>query len=227
MADGIALRADAPRSTHREGIRLAVPFAIAVAGFGVTFGALARTVGMDPLAVVVMSATTFGGSAQFAAVSVLDQGSAVAVAVTAAVLLNARYIPMGIAAAPAIVGPWWRRLLLGQLIVDESWAIGNRGDGTFDGRRLVGAGALLYVNWVVWSAVGALGAAFLTDPRALGLDAAFPALFLALLWPHVRDRRAIVAATLGAAIALVTSLFTPPGVPIVLATVACLVGLRR
>ncbi len=226
MADGIAVAAPA-RSGYREGIRLAIPFAIAVAGFGVTFGALAHTVDMDVVAVVVMSATTFGGSAQFAAVSLLAQGSTAGAAIAAAVLLNARYIPMGIASAPAIHGPWWKRLLLGQLVVDESWAIGNRGDGTFDRRKLLGAGALLYANWILWSAVGAAGAAFLSDPRALGLDAAFPALFLALLWPHLRDRRAVVAASAGATIALVTSLFMPPGIPIVLATLACLVGLRR
>ncbi len=218
--------ADPRGSTYREGVRLALPFAVAVAGFGLAFGALAPTVGMSPLAVVVMSATAFAGSAQFAALSVLSEGSVIA-AVVAAVLLNARYIPMGIASAPAITGPWWRRLVLGQLVVDESWAIANRGDGTFDPRRLVGAGVLLYVSWVVSCGLGAVGGTFLGDPRALGLDGAFPALFLALMWPHVRERRAALAAMLGAAIAIVTSLFTAPGIPIVAATLACLVGLRR
>ncbi|MDE3113910.1 MAG: AzlC family ABC transporter permease [Chloroflexota bacterium] len=217
----------AQRSSYRQGLRLAIPFAIAVSGFGITFGALAHATNVDLLAIVVMSATTFGGSAQFAAVSVLAQGSSVGAAVVAAVLLQARYVPMSVAAAPAFTGPWWKRLLLGQLIVDESWAIGNRGDGTFDRAKIVAAGALLYVNWVLWSFVGAAGAELLKDPRALGLDAAFPALFLAILWPYVRERRAALAAALGAAIALVASLFVPPGVPIVVATVACVVGLRR
>lgn len=230
MADGVAPSAARPAdprgSTYQEGVRLALPFAVAVAGFGLAFGALARTADMSPLAVVVMSATTFAGSAQFAALSVLSEGSVIA-AIVAAVLLNARYIPMGIASAPAIAGSWWQRLLLGQLVVDESWAIAHRGDGTFDRRRLVGAGALLYLAWVISCGLGAVGATFLGDPRTLGLDGAFPALFLALMWPHVRDRRAALAAMLGAAIALVTAPFTPPGIPIVAATLACLVGSRR
>lgn len=213
-------------STYAEGVRRGWPFAVAVAGFGFTFGALARTVDMDPLSVFVMSALTFAGSAQFAAVSVLRDGSAAA-AVLAALLLNARYLPMGIASGAAIRGPWWRRVLLGQLVVDESWAIGHRGDGTFDGGRMLGAGALLYLAWIVSTTLGAFGASLLSDPRALGLDGAFPALFLALMWPHVRDRRAVVVAASGAAIALATSLVMPPGVPIVLATTACLLGLRR
>src|SRR5512135_1596028 len=131
----------------RSGIRVAIPFALAVAAFGLVFGALARAAGMSTFMVFVMSAMTFAGSAQFAAISVLSDGSAAA-AIVAAILLNARYLPMGIASASAIGGPWWRRLLLAQLVVDESWAIGHRGDGTFDARRLLSAGALLYVAWV-------------------------------------------------------------------------------
>lgn len=181
---------------------------------------------MDPLAVFVMSATAFAGSAQFAALSVLSEGSVVP-AIVAAALLNARYVPMGIAAAAALAGPWWKRLVLSQLLVDESWAIALRGDGTFDRRRLLGAGALLYAAWVVSTVIGAVAGALLGDPRALGLDGAFPALFLALMWPHVRDRRAAVAAALGAAIALATVPFTPAGVPIVAATLACVIGVRR
>jgi len=210
--------------THRTGLRLAIPFALAVAGFGFVFGALARTIGMSPLMVLVMSATTFAGSAQFAAISVLSDGSAAA-AIVAAVLLNGRYLPMGIASSSAIGGAWWQRLLTAQLVVDESWAIGHRGDGTFDRRRLLGAGALLYVAWVVSTTLGAVGGALLGDPQTLGLDGAFPALFLALTWPQIRDRRAAMAAALGAAIALATSMFAPPGVPIIAATLACLVAL--
>lgn len=208
----------------RSAIRLAIPFALAVAAFGLAFGALARTVGMSTLMVFVMSATTFAGSAQFAAISVLRDGSAAA-AILAAILLNARYLPMGIASAHAIPGPWWRRLILAQLVVDESWAIGHRGDGTFDTRRLITAGALLYVAWVASTTIGAVAGSFLGDPQTLGLDGAFPALFLALAWTQIRDRRAALAAALGAAIALVTSLVAPPGVPLIAATLACLVGL--
>ena len=219
------MRESSRHPSYADGVRRAVPFAIAVAGFGLAFGALAPSAGMTPLAVFVMSALTFAGSAQFAALSVLRDGSAAA-AVAAAILLNARYLPMGIASAHAIAGPWWKRLALGQLVVDESWAIGHRGDGTFDTHRLLGAGALLYIAWVASTTVGALGASFLTDPRALGLDGAFPALFLALMWTQLRDRRAVGVALLGALIALATSPFLPPGLPLVAATLACLVGLR-
>ena len=209
------------------GARAVLPLTIAVAGFGISYGVLARSAGFPPLAAVVMSATTFAGSAQFASASILEAGGAVASAVTAAVLLNARYGPIGVTVAPVIDGGFWRRFLIAQLVVDESWAIAHRGDGRFDLRRLIGAGLVLYAAWTSSTAVGALGGEFLGDPNVLGLDAAFPALFLALLWPQLRNARAIAAALLGAGIASALIPVAPPGVPIVAASVACLVGLRR
>jgi predicted branched-subunit amino acid permease len=148
-------------------------------------------------------------------------------AIAAAVLLNTRYGPLGVSVAPALGGPVWRRFLLAQLVVDESWALASRGDGTYDRGILVGAGLTLYVGWVVSTAVGVFGGRLLGDPTVLGLDAAFPALFLALLWPQLRDRSAVVAAVTGALIALALIPVAPPGVPIIAAAVGCLWGLVR
>jgi 4-azaleucine resistance transporter AzlC len=181
---------------------------------------------MGAVAPIVMSATTFAGSAQFAAASVLDDGGSVAAAVTAAVLLNARYAPISISVAPAFKGSVLERLFESQLIVDESWAVSHRGGGRFDRNMLLGAGLLLFPCWVGGTALGALGGSLLADPNDLGLDAAFPALFLALVYPMLRSRRSIAAALGGAAIALALTPFTPPGVPIIAAAAACLAGLR-
>lgn len=211
----------------RDGARQALPLAVAVVAFGISFGVLAEAAGMGSLAPVVMSATTFAGSAQFAVTSVLSAGGGVAAAVLAAVLLNARYGPMGLAAAGAFRGGVARRLAESQLLVDEAWALASRGGGRFERRVLVGAGLVLYAAWVAGTAVGVVAGEALGDPEALGLDAALPALFLALLVPQVRSRRALAAALGGAVIALVLTPLTPPGVPIVAASAACLAGVRR
>jgi 4-azaleucine resistance transporter AzlC len=197
-----------------------------VAVFGVSFGVLARSAGMGPLAPVVMSAIAFAGSAQFAAVSVLAAGGGVVAAVAAAVLLNARYGPMGLAAAPAFRGRRARRLAEAQLMVDEAWALSSD-RGRFDRHVLIGAGLLLYVAWVAGTAAGVLAGQALGDPKDLGLDAAFPALFLALLAGQLGSAQARAAAVAGAAIALVLVPLAPPGVPIIAAAAGCLVGLRR
>ena len=174
-----------------------------------------------------MSMTTFAGSAQFAAASVMAAGGQMTAAIAAALLLNARYVPIGVSVARYLSGNSAVRFLKGQLVVDESWAIAARGDGSFNPGRLLGAGLLLWIAWVGGTVVGVLGGEALGNPAVLGLDAAFPALFLALLVGQLRSRRATAAAVLGAAIALSLVGFTPPGVPIVAAAAAALIGLVR
>jgi 4-azaleucine resistance transporter AzlC len=213
--------------TYREGARAVGPLAVAVVGFGISFGVLARAAGFGWLAPIVMSGTTFAGSAQFAAVSVLADGGTVAAAVGAALLLNARYGPIGVSVAPWLEGGAFSRFLHGQLVVDETWAIAAEGDGRFDVRMLVGAGVVLYAAWVGGTAIGSIAGEAIGDPATLGLDAAFPALFLGLLVPLTRGRTHVAAAILGAAIALALTPVAPPGVPIIAASGACLLGLKR
>jgi 4-azaleucine resistance transporter AzlC len=210
----------------RRGAVTAVPLAIAVGLFGVSFGVLAASAGgMGVLAAIVMSMTTFAGSAQFAAASVLAGGGQPLAAIAAALLLNARYLPIGVSVARFLPGGRLRRFVQAQLVVDESWAIAAVGEGRFDPHRLVGAGLVIWLAWVAGTIIGVLGGAALGDPAALGLDAAFPALFLALLVPQLANRRAVAAALLGAAIALALVPFAPAGVPIIAAAAAALIGL--
>ena len=217
------------RSHHalRAGARAVAPLALAVIAFGLTFGVAARAAGMGTAAPIVMSATTFAGSAQFAVASILAGAGGAAAAIVAAVLLNARYAPMSIAVAPEFDGPRWRRLLASQLIVDESWALAARGGGRFDLGCLIGAGLVLYPTWVGSTALGVFAGDLLGDPERLGLDAAFPALFLALLASQLRSRRAVAAALAGGAVALVLVPFAAPGIPIIAGSAACLLGWRR
>jgi 4-azaleucine resistance transporter AzlC len=211
----------------RDGVRAVGPYAIAVLGFGIPFGVLARASGFGVLAPIVMSATTFAGSAQFAAVSIVGDGGTVVAAIVAALLLNARYAPVGVSVARELTGSPVARFVHAQLVVDENWALASRGDGRYARGILLGAGIVLYVSWIVGTAVGATFGRAFGDPSSLGLDAAFPALFLALLVPQVRGRRPLQAAILGAAIALLLTPIAPAGVPIVAASSACLLGLRR
>jgi len=209
----------------RDGMRAAIPLAPSPALFGLSFGVLAEAAGFGAVTTVVMSATTFAGSAQFAAVSVLDAGGTVTAAILAAVFLNARYVAISVTVASIFPGRPLRRLVESQAIVDESWALSGR-RGTFEWPILVGAGLLFYVLWVCCTAAGTVIGGVVEDPNALGLDAAFATLFLALAVPYVRDRRAVQAAALAAAITFVLTPVTPIGVPIVAAAAACLLGLR-
>jgi len=203
------------------------PLAVAAGSFGAAFGVLAQAAGMGVLAPIVMSATTFAGASQFAAASVLDEGGGVVAAVAAAVLLNARYAAIGIAVAPSFKGSRLRRFVESQLIVDESWAVAQVGHGRINRRVLVGAGLVLFPFWVGGTALGVLFGDVLGDPERFGLDAAFPALFLALLATQLVNRRTVLAAVAGGVIAFALIPVAPPGVPVIAAGAVCLVGLMR
>lgn len=215
-----------PAPRVRDGVRAAIPLAPGPFVFGLSFGVLAEAAGVGAVAAVVMSATTFAGAAQFAAVSVLDAGGTALAAIMAAVFLNARYAAISVSVASIFPGGRLRRLAESQLIVDESWALSGR-SGRFEWPILVGAGLLLYVLWVGSTALGTLVGSALEDPSALGLDAAFAVLFLALAVPYLRGRRALQAAALAALITLALTPIAPAGVPIMAAAAACLLGLRR
>ncbi|HZT44905.1 MAG TPA: AzlC family ABC transporter permease [Gaiellaceae bacterium] len=215
------------RTRYLEGARAIAPIGIAGFAFALSFGVLARTAGMGWAAPLVMSATTFAGSAQFAVASLLHDGGAAAAAIAAAVMLNARYVPISISVASRFESPVPRRLLEAQLIVDESWAVALKRRGGFDVRVLLGAGALLYLMWNAGTALGVLLGNAIGDANRLGLDAAFPALFLALLVPQLDGRRELTAALVGGGIALALVPFTPAGVPIVAGAAGCLAGWRR
>jgi branched chain amino acid efflux pump len=222
MADAAA-RAQ-PRAGVLAGARAVAPIAVAVVAFGASFGILARDAGMGVAAPIVMSFTTFAGSAQFAVASVLDDGGALAAAIAAAVLLNLRYLAIGVSVAPSLRGSAARRLAEAQLAVDESWAVSQR-DGRVDRDRLVGAGIVLMLAWCAGTIGGVLGGSALGDPEDYGLDAMFPALFLALLVGQLDGPRARAAAVAGALIALALTPLVPPGVPLVAAAAGAVIAL--
>jgi 4-azaleucine resistance transporter AzlC len=210
-----------------EGVRAGVPFAIAGFMLAVSFGVVAHEAGRSPIAAIVMSAIVFAGSAQFAAIAILSGGGSAGAAVVAAALMNSRFLPMGVALGPSLRGGAVKRAFEGQPVVDASWALAARGDGTFDRGLLYGSAAIQYVTWQTGTIVGVLAGDVLGDPEALGLDAIFPAFFLALVWAEGGSRTSLGVALAGGAITLALMSFVPAGLAVIAASVAALIGVRR
>jgi 4-azaleucine resistance transporter AzlC len=211
-------------SEIRAGIRAALPFVLPTLLLGASFGVLAKPV-MGPVAPIVMSIVVFSGGAQFAALSVLAAGGATGAAIGAALLMNARWLPMGFAIGPSLRGGARARALQSQAIVD-AFAISSRGDGTFDRGLLIGATLPQAASWVTGTVLGVLFGSALGDPARLGLDAIFPAFYLSLVVEEVGSRRAVAAALTGAAITVALMPVAPVGVPVIAASAAALIGLR-
>lgn len=208
------------------GVRAGLPLGAAGLLLGISFGVVAEPV-MGHVAPVVMSALVFAGAAQFAATAVLADGGSAAAAIVAGILLNLRFIPMGISIAPSLSGRLATRAAVGQGLVDASWAIANRGGGRYDVPYMLGASLVQYPAWVLGTAIGVLAGDVIGDPGDLGLDAIFPAFFLALLVNELRDGLSLGAALIGAGLALVLVPVAPPGIPVLAACAGAALGLAR
>ena len=214
----------APRSPVVASITLGA----AVGVFGVSFGVLAVASGLSVAKTCALSLLVFTGASQFAAVGIVGAGGSPVAAVTSALLLAARNGAYGLVLAPDIEGPWWRRLVAAQLVLDESTAMATAQPERRDRVRAFWAtGVAVFVCWNLGTLAGALGGGVIGDPAALGLDAAFPAGYLVLIAPHIRRIDGKVAAALGAGIALVLVPLAPAGVPIIATSAAALIGWRR
>ena len=217
-------RADFRRGVRR-GIRLGLPFGVVSFALSLSFGVLAVQAGFTPLQAIVTSALVFGGSAQFSSLSIVAAGGGIPAALGAATLMHSRVLAMGIAFAPSLPGGPVRRAIQGQAVVDSSWALANRGDGTFDRSLLFGTTIPQYAAWLAGTVAGALAGDLVGDVERFGLDALFPTFFVGILLAELGRPRARVVAAVGAVIALALVPFAPSGVPVLVAGVAALLGL--
>lgn len=202
--------------------------ALATAAYGLSFGALTTTAGLSVLQSLALSSLVFSGASQLSAVSVVAAGGGVATAVGDGVLLSLRNAAYGVALAPLLRGPMWRRLLGAQLVIDETTAMARAQPDERSARRAFWTtGVLVFVFWNASTLAGALASDALGDPRTLGLDAVFPAAFVALLAPQLRQRGAPAAGAAGVVLAGALVPLVPPGVPIFVAALGVIAGLRR
>jgi 4-azaleucine resistance transporter AzlC len=205
-------------------MRAALPLVIPTALIGASFGVSAATSGWGTVAPIVMSAIVFSGAAQFATLAVLAGGGSVITAIVAATLVASRFLAIGVALGPSMRGGSVRRALEGQAVVDASLILARTGEASYGVKRLIGATLPQYVGWTLGSVGGVLAGASIPDPKSLGLDALFPAFFLVLVWTELNTRPARVTALAATVTAVVLIPVAPPGIPVVAASLAVLVG---
>ena len=208
---------------QRRSIRAqAISIGLAISPFGLAFGALCAESGIGVWEALGFSSLVFGGSSQFAAVSVLaDEGTVIA-AVTAGLLLNLRSLAFGVSMAPSLKGSLLWRAGVSQLMIDESTAIGSS-QSTHELRRYGYLWGGLSV-FVLWNATTLIGVSVLSEAESLitdlGIDATIPAAFLGLIWNKLENARHRVVALIGAITALILIPITPAGIPVIAAASA-------
>ena len=220
-----------PRERRREVVRQAWSVGVATGAYGVSFGALAVAAGLDVWQAQALSLVMFTGGSQFAFVGIIGAGglAAAPAAIATAAMLGIRNGLYGLQAARFLGVTGLRRLGAAHLTIDESTAVGvGQPEPAAQRVGFWHTGIAVFLLWNASTLVGSLLGNALGDPRDLGLDAAAAAAFVALLWPRLHSKDAAATAVLAAFVALLSSPFLPPGVPVILATVAALVvGLRH
>lgn len=217
------------RTLGRETVRAIALVALATAIVGASFGAITVSGGLPLWLPVLLSVVVFAGGSQFAAVGVILAGGGPLAAVLAGLVLNARMLPFGFAVADVLPDRWHTRLLGAHLITDETVAFALR---EHDPRRRRAAFRLcaitLFTSWNAAVLLGALAGEAVGDTDALGLDAAFPAVLLALVLPSLTaDRRTRDAALAGAVIAVAAAPLLPAGLPVLLSLLGLAALARR
>jgi 4-azaleucine resistance transporter AzlC len=207
--------------------RDALSIGLATGIYAISFGVLSVAAGFSVAQTSVMSLVAFTGASQFTYVSVLGAGGSALAGLPPALLLAGRNAIYALSLREVLRGGRLRRALDAHLVIDESTAMAHAQREAADKRRaFVLTAVAIFVCWNVGTLIGAFTGGLLADPRALGLDAIFPAVFIALLVPQLRHGRAVRAALLGALIALVLIPLAPAGVPVIAAVLGCVPFLR-
>ncbi|MFM7146200.1 MAG: AzlC family ABC transporter permease [Actinomycetales bacterium] len=202
-------------SNRRQVTVNAFGIGVATGAYGISFGAIAIASGLSPWQTQLLSLGMFTGASQFALVGVLGAGGGAIAAVLTAFLIGTRNGLYSMHVAQSLQFHGWRVPVAAQLTIDESTAMAMaQPDRPLARHAFWATGVAVFICWNVGTALGWLGASFIGDPRTLGLDAAIPAGFIALLWPRLRGRLPITVAIVGACLALALVPVAPAGVPI-------------
>lgn len=213
---------------RKEIIGNALSIGVAVAMYGVSFGALGTTTGLTIPQTMALSLLMFTGASQFTLVSTLASGGTALTAVIASWLMGTRNAAYSMRMTPILKTRGFGRLVAVQLTIDESTAMGLAQDeNLYEGRasRLAfwATGLSVYVLWNLATFIGAISVSALGDPKTFGLDAAIAAGLFALVWPQIKSRIEIVVALGGALIALTLTPFVSPGIPVLAAALVAII----
>jgi predicted branched-subunit amino acid permease len=203
-----SIRTTGTRRSFLEGATAMCPWLVAVCPFGFVIGVTVAASSVSSLAGLATGITIYSGSAQLAAVELVGQGAAPAVAIAAVLAINARLIFYS-----GSMAVHWRgtsrafRVLASYLLVDPSYAVGKRrylerSEASGHAYYLGGAVTL----WVAWQCAALAGYLASTGvPETLHLEYAVSLFLVAEVVRHARTRPTIAAAAVGAAVAVVGS----------------------
>ncbi|MCE7002563.1 AzlC family ABC transporter permease [Kibdelosporangium philippinense] len=216
------------RTLDRELARDIALVCVACGFVGASFGAIAVGSGLPVWLAMLMSVVVFAGASQFMFVAVIASGGNPIAAVITGLLVNTRLLPLSFAVSDAMGKGWGTRLLGAHITTDEVTAFTVPQEDPRQRRAAFWVcGIGLFLCWNAGTLLGAFGGTVISNTDAFGLDAAFPAVLLALVLPSLKDAPTLRAVSVGVVIALATAPFVPAGVPALLALLGVVASFGR
>jgi predicted branched-subunit amino acid permease len=215
------------RGVHRRaflaGVRAMGPWLTGTVPFGLVIGVSAAEADIPTFAGWLTAPMIFAGSAQVAAIEMLDGGAAAIAVIVTATVINLRLIIYSAAMASYWRGtPLWWRLVGGYLLVDPSFSVGveryqRDGDRSLGHVHYLGGALTLWTTWLVAVAVGAATGTALPD--WLGLHLLVPLYLVGIIVPGLRQP-SVRRATLTAAVVAAATFSLPMHLGLAVAIVA-------
>jgi 4-azaleucine resistance transporter AzlC len=201
-----------PGREFRDGALAILPAATAAAPFGLVLGAYAAQKGLGALEVGLFSGLVFAGSAQFLAVELWTNPAPWAALALAVLLMNLRHVLMSASLAPKL-GRFrpWQKFLAMFVMADEVWAIaeGRAAQRPLTPAFYAGMGTILFGNWLLFTVLGTVLGAIISDPKVFGFDIAFTAIFVALIAGFWRGSSSAAVIAASALVAVAVKLTVP------------------
>lgn len=205
----------------------AAALAIAYFTVGLTVAVLHVSDGTSPMVMIASVFFVNSVTPTLAYAAVAASGGSTAAGIFSGWLVSTRFGLFAAAIAPRLWPSRTKRALAAHVAFDPNVAVAVREDHDEDARRVYVAAAFwLCVPWWIGGVLGTVIGSGLGDPKRLGLDAVFPAVLIAIVWPQLRERRPLTIALLAAIAALLLVEVTPGGVPILVAACAALLASR-
>lgn len=202
-------------------VRDALGVGVAVGLSGFAFGVTSAGADLTLLQSCALSLLVFTGASQFALVGALAAGGNPLTAAAGAFFLGVRNTFYGLRLSQLLALPRFVRPFAAQWVIDETTAVALAQPTRRSVRiGFTVTGLTLYVLWNLTTLLGALGAEAIGDTDAWGLDAAGPAVFLALLAPMLRTTTERAVAAVAVVLGLGFLPLLPAGVPVLVAALA-------
>lgn len=189
---------------------------LAIAIVGASYGSLATAYGFPLWVPLLLSVFVLAGASEFMFIGIVASGGHPLAAAAAGLLVNARHLPFGFTVRE-LVGKGWRSFPGCHIMNDESVVFGLS-QPTLAQRKaaywLCGIGVA--ISWPLGAVFGSAVGKLLPSPQAIGLDAVFPAILLALVLPALKKKTTLIRAGSGALLTLATFPWLPVGMPVLL-----------